>query len=272
LFESWLLSKKAIEELVREQNTTRQTLNNWFKQFWKEEIKPKDINISNLNLIIDGKYLDRKTVCLIGAVNKKVVNWKFNNGENYLTWISFFLSLKTIPFSIVCDGQRGMLKAVKQLFPRVIIQRCQFHVIKYCLAKLTRNPESIAGQMLRLLVLDISKVKTKDDLDNWLIDFKDWYFNYENFLNEKTYSKTSFTKTNHPRWHYSHKNLHACFSHLKNALPYLFQYINHPTIPNTTNYLEGGINSQIQHLIVNHRGLNLNQRKYLISLFLSKKQ
>lgn len=266
------MSKKTIEELAREKNTTRQTLNNWFKKFWQEKIKPKIINIKGKILIIDGKFISRNIVCLIGIVNKKVVNWKFLNGENYLTWISFFLSLKTIPFAIVCDGQRGMLKAIKQLFPKVIIQRCQFHVIKYCLTKLTRNPESIAGQILRLLVLNISKVKNKSDLNNWINDFKNWYFNYESFLNEKTYSKTRFTKTNHPRWHYTHKNLHACFSHLKNALPNLFQYISHPQIPNTTNQIEGGINSQIQHLIINHRGLDLEKRKYLISLFLSKKQ
>ncbi len=81
-----------------------------------------------------------------------------------------------------------MLKAIKQLFPRVIIQRCQFHVIKHCLTKLTRNPELITSQYLRLLVLNISKVKTKDDLNNWISNFKDWYFKYESFLNEKTYS------------------------------------------------------------------------------------
>ncbi len=39
----------------------------------------------------------------------------------------------------------------------------------------------------------------------------------------------------------------------------LFQYIKYPNIPNTTNQLEGGINSQIQHLIVNHRGLDLGK-------------
>jgi len=265
------LGKKREKEISQEYGISQRTLIRWFKPFWQEKIKPKNINISNLNLIIDGKYLDKNIVCLIGVVKNQVVYWKFKNGENYLNWISFFLSLKKMPFSIVCDGQRGMLKAIKQLFPKIIIQRCQFHVISYCLAKLTRNPESEAGQTLRSLVLNISKVKNKSDLNNWLFSFKNWYFKYESFLNEKTYS-FSVTSTGRRKWHYTHKNLHACFSHLKNALPYLFQYINHPTIPNTTNYLEGGINSQIQHLIVNHRGLNLNQRKYLISLFLSKKQ
>ena len=265
------MGNKSKKELIKEYKVSRRTLINWFETFWNKPINPDIKNITGKILIIDGKFISRNIVCLIGIVDKKVVNWKFLNGENYLNW-KFFLLTLDVPFAIVCDGQRGMLKAIKQLFPRVIIQRCQFHVIKYCLAKLTRNPESIAGQILRLLVLDISKVKTKDDLDNWINDFKDWYFNYENFLNEKTYSKTSFTKTNHPRWHYSHKNLHACFSHLKNALPYLFQYINHPTIPNTTNQIEGGINSLLQEKLRNHRGLKLKKRIILTSYFLSSKQ
>jgi len=228
------LGKQNKNDLAEKYRINRTTLFRWFKIFWKEEIKPKNIDISNLILIIDGKFISRNVVCFIGIVNKKVVFWKFDNGENYLTWTSFLLSLKKIPFCIVCDGQRGMLKAIKQLFPRLIIQRCQFHVISYCLTKLTRNPKSLASQDLRLLILELSKVKNKNNLDNWLKEFTHWY--------------------------------------LKNALPYLFQYVKYPNIPNTTNQLEGGINSQIQHLIVNHRGFNLNRRKYLISLFLSKKQ
>ena len=147
-----------------------------------------------------------------------------------------------------------------------------FHVIKYCLAKLTRNPESIASQYLRVLVLNISKVKTKDDLDNWLSNFNSWIQNYEDYLNEKTYSQINFTKTDHPRWHYTHKNLHACFSHLKNSLPYLFQYIKYPTIPNTTNQIEGGTNSLLKEKLRNHRGLKLKKKIILISYFLSSKQ
>ena len=138
------MGNKSKKELVKEYKISRRTLNNWFKPFWKKPINPDIKNITGKILIIDGKFISRNIVCLIGIVNKKVVNWKF-----------FLLNLD-VPFAIVCDGQRGMLKAIKQLFPRVIIQRCQFHVIKYCLIKLIRNPESIASQYLRLLVLDIS--------------------------------------------------------------------------------------------------------------------
>ena len=33
------------------------------------------------------------TNTVFGIVNKKVVNWKFLNGENYLTWKLFLLNL-----------------------------------------------------------------------------------------------------------------------------------------------------------------------------------
>ena len=55
------------------------------------------------------------------------------------------------------------------------------YVIKYCLVKLTRNPELIAGQILRLLILKISKVKIKDNLDNGEIILKTGILDIKNF-------------------------------------------------------------------------------------------
>ena len=79
------MGKQNKNDLAEKYRINRTILFRWFKPFWNEKIKPRDIDISNSNLIIDGKYLDRKTVCLIGIVDKKVVFWKFDNGENYLT-------------------------------------------------------------------------------------------------------------------------------------------------------------------------------------------
>jgi len=35
-----------------------------------------------------------------------------------------------------------MLKAIKEVYPRVIIQRCQFHVLQRNKVLLTQNPET----------------------------------------------------------------------------------------------------------------------------------
>ena len=145
-------------------------------------------------------------------------------------------------------------------------------MIKYIRSKLTKNPESIAAQELLILVLQITKVKTKEDLKVWLTNYKYWWQSHKDFVKEKTYPINSFTPTGRPKWHYTHQKLHASHSHLKNALPYLFRYLKYPEIPNTTNFVEGGINSLMQEKLRFHRGLKLPKRRILIAHFLKSKQ
>lgn len=272
LFQKWLLGKLSLSEIAEKYNVTRQTLHSWFASFWNLEPTPKQTNTANKILVIDGKYVEQNACVLLAACNKKVVSWHFTQRENYSSWFTFLSSFKQIPFAIVCDGQKGMIKAIKQRFPGVIIQRCQFHVIQYCTIKLTKNPESEEAQELRELVLQISKIKTKEQLKNWLADYKYWYLANQNFIKEKTYQTENLTPTGRQKWHYTHGRLHAAHSHLKNSFPHLFRYLQHPKIPNTTNFVEGGINSLMQEKLRFHRGLSLPKRRILIAHFLSSKQ
>ena len=272
LFQKWLLGKQSLSEISQEYSVTIRTLNNWFASFWNLEPTPKQTNTANKILIIDGKYVEQNACVLLAVCSKKVVSWHFTQRENYSSWRTFFDDFKQIPFAIVCDGQKGMIKAIKQRFPGVIVQRCQFHVIQYCTIRLTKNPESEEAQELRELVLQISKIKTKEQLKSWLTDYKYWYLANQDFIKEKTYQTDSLTPTGRPKWHYTHGRLHAAHSHLKNSFPYLFRYLQHPKIPNTTNFVEGGINSLMQEKLRFHRGLSLPKRRILIAHFLSSKQ
>ena len=265
-----MLGKLSLSEIAVKYQVTIRTLHNWFSPFWSIEPTPKDINISDKVLIIDGKYIERTACVLVAVCNKKIASWRFTQRENFNTWLTFFSSFSHIPFAIVCDGQRGMIKAIKQRFPGVIIQRCQFHVVQYCTTKLTKNPESKAAQEFRELVIQISKIKTKEDLKDWLTNYKTWWQSHKDSIKEKTYPINSFTPTGRRKWHYTHQKLHA--SHFKNSLPYLFRYLQHPEIPNTTNFVEGAINAPMQEKIRFHRGLNLLKRRILIAHFLSSKQ
>ena len=137
---------------------------------------------------------------------------------------------------------------------------------------MTQNPESSASIELKILALKTSKIKTKEDLRVWLTDYKYWWQTHKEFIKEKTYPINSFTPTGRPKWNYTHQKLHASHSHLKNAIHYLFRYLQHPEIPNTTNFVEGGINSPMQEKLRFHRGLKLPKRRILIAHFLSSKQ
>ncbi|MBP9670028.1 transposase [Candidatus Woesebacteria bacterium] len=272
LYQKWLLSKLTLSDFGAAYRVTRRTLDRWFAPFRDEEIVPSRHLTQSDVFIIDGYYVEYGATVLI-AQNplNQVVGWHFTYTENSSTWLTFLNSISSFPRAVVCDGQKGMLKAIKLRYPGVIIQRCQFHVIHQINLLLTKHPETEAARKLKYLVNQIILVKTKDGLRNWLISYKSWYKHYESFLKERTYQE-KLTPTGRHKWHYTHGHLHASHSHLKNALPNLFQYLRFPQIPNTSNRIEGGINAQVQRLIDHHRGTKLLGRRQIIALLLKRKQ
>lgn len=266
------MSKLTLSDFAAKHRVTRRTLHNWFLPFRDQEILPHEINGSGQVFIIDGYHLHYAATVLIAQTpSNVVVGWSFTYAENFATWLAFFESMAPFPKAIVCDGQRGMLKAIKLRWPGVIIQRCQFHVIHHVNILLTKHPETMAAQQFKTITNTISKVKNKEDLKSWLIGYRQWYQRYGEFLTQKTY-QDNYTPTGRRKWHYTHGHLHAAFSHLKNAYPNLFQYLNYPQIPNTSNRIEGGVNAQIQRQIDHHRGTKLLQRRQIIAAILKQKQ
>jgi len=272
LFTLYLCGKLSMSEIAKSKNITRQTLNNHFSPFKDIDEIPIDINTQGEVLIVDGYYVEQKAIVLIGQkTNKVVVTWVFTYAENYLTWYTFFQNIRQTPLAVVGDGQKGMYKAFKARFNGVLFQRCQFHVIHHVNLILTKKPELIPSQELKIIVGKIIKVKTTEEQKEWLLEFRDWYKRHELFIKQKTY-QSEMTATNRNKWHYTHGKLHRAFSHVKNALPYLFTYLKNPKIANTTNGIEGATNAQIQRQIDLHRGKNIGARRKLIGIILKQKQ
>jgi hypothetical protein len=238
---------------------------------WKEEIRPKTINVANKCLIIDGFFLRRKCVVLIARTLEKVIYWKFYDKENYLNWFNFLSLIYGQPLSITCDGQKGMLKAIKEVFPRTLIQRCIFHLLLRTRQLLTMNPESLAGKELNRLIKIIPIISTKDQLDKFTKYYQEFIFKFNSFLKEKTIIKNPIN-LNKRKWFYTHSSVRSANYQLKHNLPCFFRYLSNSSIPKTTNLLEGGINSPLQEMLHRHRGLTLDKQKVLIKIFLSSKQ
>lgn len=272
LYEKWLLSKLTLSDYGKQYGVNRRTLERWFAPFRDEEIVPNNHLIQSDVFILDGYYVEYGATVLIAQnPQNKIVGWHFTYAENTATWSEFLNGLSSFPRAVVCDGQKGMLKAIQARFPGVIIQRCQFHVIHHINLLLTKHPEIEAAKELKSLVNQITKVKTKDQLKGWLLTYKSWHWRYRDFLKERTHQDL-LSPTGRRKWHYTHGHLHASYSHLKNALPNLFQCLRYPGIPNTSNRIEGGINAQLQRMIDDHRGTKLLQRRQMIALLLKQKQ
>jgi len=157
--------------------------------------------------------------------------------------------------ALVIDGRKG----VREAFPGLPIQMCQFHQVRIMTRYLTLNPKLEAGQELRNVSLALSK-STEAEFTKLL---ETWYRRWQEFLKEKTIDPVTL------QWQYTHRRLRsACFS-LRRNLPYLFTYEHYPglNIPKTTNCLEG-VFSHTKTAMRIHRGLIQKRKRKLIDYLL----
>jgi transposase-like protein len=266
-----LTGNQSLTEISEKFKLTRKTLQQRFKLFWKLKISPpKNYSYEFGVLIIDGIYLQKRRVeALIGRSIIQSIFWDFYDHENYFNWINFLVQIKE-PLVVVCDGQRGMLAAIREIWPRVRIQRCLVHIKRLVRIRLGQNPESEAGIEIKLLVNSLLKVRTRRQKRRWLRQYSKWLRKNTKFIDQK--SKGINPKTGKKSWWYTHKNLRSVKSLLNNAKPNLFTFVGHyHEIPRTTNPIEGGTNSRLKELIHRHRGLSIDQKKVLTAVYLSQK-
>ena len=273
-----MLGKNELGYFATQYCVSVKTLQRWFTDFWDQGIDPKNLSISDKVIIIDGYMLEEGCVLLLVKTVEKVIFWTFVERETYLHWHACLSQLNGHPAAIVCDGQKGMNRAIKELFPRVLVQRCHFHVQQRNRQLLTMNPETLPGIAFNTLVKELPKLKNNAELRAWLTEYQSWMSRHKNYLSQKTYYPfdTEYIYKNFSKgkrnYFFTHQRLRAAVYQIKTTLPNLFHFLDHPNIPKTTNHIEGGINSQLKLLLRLHRGLPVQKRKYLVAYFLSQKQ
>jgi len=152
----------------------------------------------------------------------------------------------------VVDGRRGMTTVFKD----IPVQICQFHQMKTVTKYLTRRPETLAGQELRSIMLQLPR-SNKKEFTKLLAD---WKKEWNNFITDKTY----VTGTKY--WYYTHKKVRGAYLSLERNLPYLFTYLKYPElhIPNTTNTIDGYF-AGVKKKVAAHHGLRKDRRFKVIS-------
>ncbi|MBU1916017.1 transposase [Patescibacteria group bacterium] len=85
-------------------------------------------------LVVDGVSIVKHEAVALLAGNPETsepVGWWFAACENFDAWRTFLLRLRSRganPEFVVSDGQKGLLKAVREVFPVAVTQRCAVHV------------------------------------------------------------------------------------------------------------------------------------------------
>jgi len=272
-FVSWLTKTTGLSTMADKLRTSKSSLTRSFKSFWNCLPRPKSIFCNSEILVVDGVSIVKH--CLIALIifdrlKRIPLSWYFAARESYTSWLAIFSDLKAKganPRVIICDGQKGLIKAIYIVWPDVIIQRCLIHIHRQAKAWLTQNPQTDAGKKLLEIVKNLIQIENHEQKKIWLKSFNAWLNQYDNFLKERTY---------HPiilkHWWYTHRKLRAVRSLLKNSLHNLFIYLEDPRVPKTSNDVEGGLNSRIKDLLRIHRGLKPLHQQVLTALYLAKRQ
>lgn len=255
----WLVGKESLAEIAKHRHLTRQALWKRFRPVMKEvaeeELRPE---VKPRILILDGTYIHGNSLCVLVAIDEADgLYWKFSYYESYASWCDF-LSDFGEPEIVIIDGQKGLFAAVKTLWPKVAIQRCQFHLVAFAMHYLGRNPQEEVGQALMEILYGLKYAKTCDARDEWIKTYFNWEKKYAHLIG----AKDAMGRFLRPR-------LRSARFVIRRALPHLFTFLNYPGAPNTTNLVEGWVNGAIAESLRLHRGLRVNEKKALVTSLLS---
>lgn len=221
-----------------------------------------DLVFENVEYImIDWTWITSE-ICLIvyyDYINKKVIRFWFYDWEQY-EYITKDLEILKNEFKyeikcFVVDWAKQIKKAIEEIYPTAKIQRCLTHIQRQIKNYISNNPKSDCWKDLQKIIT-FEKFKDKE---NFLKEFDLSEKKYFDFLKEKS---TNWTNS----W-YTHRKLRWARSHIKNAIPYMFYFLEDENIKKSSNDLEW-YNWVLNHQIFNHKWLRNDRLISFISLWI----
>ncbi len=265
-FKKWIIGRRTLEQLVQESGYSEKTIRRYFANYLSNPPTLSVYPSQKVNLLIDGTYFSNG-ICLVlyrDNTIKFTQLYRFSNGEHYIKIkedLHNLLNLGVQIESVTCDGHKSILKAVKEVLPDTVLQRCLVHIQRDCRIWLTKNPKSLAGYDLKQITSKMHSIKTHYQLSFWILELHNWHKEYHNYINEKSYNIET------DRYWFTHKMVRRSFMTIKRALPNMFHYLDNPKIPKSSNSIESFFGHMKGHLNI-HRGLSYKHRKQYLMWYL----
>jgi len=239
----------SIRQLVAISGHSRAKLER-IKDFWLDRYPEENVDFTKYKYIVyDGTYF-HKDGCFINLMDAKGTHEIFSNiyttKEGFNTTHPWFCRLKEAglnPDYVVMDGEQRVMNAFKLVWPGIKIQRCLWHIQREGMRWLRTYPKSQAGRDLRILLSTVCAIRTISDRDIFIEQFDEWLDLYSAAVKRL------------PSTDVACKDLKKAMALIYNALPDMFHFLEEPSIPSTTNLIEGYY-SRLKADYRGHRGLS----------------
>jgi putative transposase len=169
-------------------------------------------------LILDARYekvredgvIRQQAVFVAIGVNwdgrRCVLGVELANRESNTSWRDFVLGLKKrglhgVEF-VVSDNHPGIRKAIAELLPQAVWQRCYVHFLRNAMDHLPRKADDDCRTELRWLYDRRDLAEAKSDLAAWLAKWQDRYPKLCDWVEENIEETFSFYRL--PRQHHKH--------------------------------------------------------------------
>jgi transposase-like protein len=246
----------SIRFLCRLSGYSRAKLNG-IKDYWLAQAPVEHFDLPAIRyLVYDATYFHKEhcLLSLMNALDQQMISQLYVKKESFLNAYPWFAHLKRQglnPACITTDGERGILQAMKLVWPEAKLQRCLYHLERQGLSWLRTYPKTEAGRELRAIISTLSGIKSYEERDRFIESYLDW----------KKRNKDSVLSL--PRTTVAFQDLKRTMTLLNNATPDMFYYLEDRHIHSTTNALEG-FHSRLKADYQRHRGLSKEHRvRYL---------
>ncbi len=232
------------------------------KQYWlSQRVPPIQCDFSKVKyLLLDGTYFKHEHCLLVLMDNTsgKVIGYKYTIRENYeiVYQLSTALKAKGLdPISITLDGHLSVIRALREVWPNVKIQRCLYHIEHQGQRWLRTYPKTQAGKALRHLLSGLAHITTqmgKEEFDRYYQYVRKEYEDFIRQLSSKTIGEKDVKKT---------------LSLINNAYGNMWHFLGDRAIPATNNKVEGYF-SELKQQYRKHKGLSKAHREAYLKWYI----
>lgn len=231
------------------------------KEYWlKQEVKEQYIEYSKIRYILfDGTYFN-KTKCLIvfmDALTGEIISSKYVRKENYNDVRALAEELKNKglkPKSVTLDGLQLVIKAIKDTWEGIIVQRCLYHIYRQGTMWLRFKPKKEISIKLKTIYNSIKYIHNQMEANKF-------FETYDNFIKENLERINRLDNKNKVE-----QDIVRAISLIRHARQDMFHYLEDRNIPETTNKLEGFF-SKLKQKYRSHAGLSKDNRKSYLYWF-----
>lgn len=198
-------------------------------------------------LVYDATYFHKNGCLMIifDSIQQTILKTTYCYKEGYRHIIEWLTTLKNNglnPLFVTMDGEQGIMRAFRETWNSVKIQRCLFHIQHEGCRWLRTYPKTEAAKELKRILCSIPNIKSIKEQITFTRRFHQW---------KKIYQKDVLNLPMNIKANYDIKRT---ITLINRALPDMFWYINNSNIRSTSNILES-LYGRIKKAYRQHCGL-----------------